>query len=87
MPKKKLSGVITSVKMKNTAVVKVERLKRHPKYLRTYKIHKKYKAHIEGAEYAVGEKVIIEECVPVSKDKKWKVIKKVDDKISLVNEK
>lgn len=75
MPKKKLSGTIISNKMQKTVVVEVERLKEHPKYKRRYKLHKNYKAHVEGGEYAIGDKVIIEECRPISKDKKWKVIK------------
>jgi len=58
-------------------IVKVERIKEHPKYKRRYKIHKKYKAHVESGEYHIGDKVIIEECRPISKDKKWKVIKKI----------
>jgi len=83
MPKKHLTGIVTSNKMQNTIVVKTERIKKHPKYLKRYKVNKKYKAHIESGEYAVGDKVIIEECRPYSKEKKWKVIKKV----LLVNEK
>ena len=63
--------------MQKTVVIKVERIKEHPKYKRRYKIHKKYKAHDEKGEYNVGEKVVIEECRPISKDKKWKVIKKI----------
>ncbi len=77
MPKRQLQGIITSNKMANTVVVKVERVKEHPKYKRRYKIHKKYKAHFDKEEYTLGDKVIIEECRPVSKDKKWKVIKKI----------
>jgi len=77
MPKKQLTGTIVSDKMQKTVIVKVERIKEHPKYKRRYKIHKKYKAHVESGEYHIGDKVIIEECRPISKDKKWKVIKKI----------
>jgi len=77
MPKRQLKGIIVSNKMQKTVVVKVERIKEHPKYKRRYKIHKKYKAHNEKGEYNVGDKVIIEECKPISKDKKWKVLKKI----------
>ncbi len=77
MPKKQLTGIVTSNKMQNTVVVKTERIKKHPKYLRRYKVNKKYKAHVESGEYAVGDKVIIEECKPYSKEKKWKVIRKI----------
>ena len=77
MPKRKLQGVIVSKKMQKTIVVKVERIKEHPKYRRRYKVHKKYKAHIEDKEYNVGDKVVIEECKPISKDKRWRVVEKV----------
>ena len=76
MPKKQLTGKVFSNKMQKTIVVKVERLKEHPKYKRRFKTHKNYKAHIEEGEYNIGDKVVIEECMPISKDKKWKVIKK-----------
>jgi small subunit ribosomal protein S17 len=76
MVKKRLKGVIISDKMQKTVVVQVERIKEHPKYKRRYKIHKKYKAHDEKEEYKIGDKVVIEECRPISKDKSWKVIKK-----------
>ena len=93
--KKKLIGQIVSNKMPKTVVVKVERIKEHPRYKRRYKTHKKYKAHMEkgegkedkssfspfakAREYKVGDKVVIEECRPISKEKRWKVIKKVDE--------
>jgi len=77
MPKHQLTGTIVSNKMQKTVIVKVERLKEHPKYKRRYRLHKKYKAHDEKGEYKVGDKVIIEECRPISKEKKWRVIKKV----------
>lgn len=77
MPKKRLTGQIISDKMAKTVVVRVERVKEHPKYKRRYRFHKKYKAHVEEGEYTIGDKVVIEECRPISKDKKWKVIKKV----------
>ena len=63
--------------MQKTVVVQVERLKEHPKYKRRFKIHDKYKAHNENKEYKVGDKVIIEETKPISKDKKWKVVGKI----------
>ena len=77
MPKRQLKGIIISDKMQKTVVIKVERIKEHPKYKRRYKIHKKYKAHDEKGEYSVGDRVVIEECRPISKDKKWKVLKKI----------
>ena len=77
MAKKQLTGIVISDKMTKTVVVEVERIKQHPKYKKRFKVHKKFKAHDEKEEYKVGDKVIIEECRPISKDKKWKVIKKI----------
>lgn len=77
MPKKQLKGIVVSDKMQKTAVVKVERIIEHPKYKRRYKSHKKYKAHDENKEYHLGDNVVIEETTPISKDKCWKVIKKI----------
>jgi small subunit ribosomal protein S17 len=77
MAKKHLKGIITSDKMRKTVVVEVERIKEHPKYKKRYQVHKKYKAHCEEGKYKVGDKVIIEESKPISKDKRWRVIKKI----------
>jgi len=79
MPKKQLTGTIVSNKMQKTVVVEVERLKEHPKYKRRYRVRKKYKAHDEKGEYRIGDRVVIEECRPLSKEKKWRVIKKLYD--------
>lgn len=76
MPKKQLTGAVISDKMQKTVVVEVERLKEHPKYKRRYKVRKRYKAHDEKGEYHLGDKVVIEECRPISKEKRWRVIGK-----------
>jgi small subunit ribosomal protein S17 len=77
MANKKLQGIVVSDKMQKTVVVSVESVKEHPKYKRRYKNHKKYKAHDENQEYHIGDKVVIEETKPMSKDKTWKVINKI----------
>ncbi len=77
MPKKRLQGEIVSDKMEKTVVVKVRRIKEHPKYKKRYIVFKKYKAHSEKGEYKMGDKVVIEECKPISREKKWKVVKKI----------
>ena len=77
MPKKTLQGIVVSDKMQKTVVVEVERMKEHPKYKRIFKVHKKYKAHDEKGEYHVGDKVVIEEHSPISKDKTWIVKSKI----------
>lgn len=74
--KRQLKGTITSNKMNKTVVVKVEIVKVHPKYHKRYKIFKKFPAHADS-EFAVGDKVVIEESKPYSKTVNWKVISKV----------
>ena len=77
MPRKKLTGKVVSNKMQKTVVVKVVRLKEHPKYKKRIRVYKKYKAHDEKGEYKAGDNVMIEEFRPISKEKRWKVIKKL----------
>ena len=62
--------------MDKTVVVNVGRYVKHPKYGKFYKIDKRYKAHDENNEYKIGDKVTIEECAPISKDKTFKVLTK-----------
>ncbi|MBU2109650.1 30S ribosomal protein S17 [Patescibacteria group bacterium] len=69
MPKKKLKGIVVSDAMNKTVVVIVNRYKKHPKYKKYIRISKKYKAHDENNQYKKGDKVVIEECRPKSKDK------------------
>ena len=75
--KRKLVGVVVSDKMKKTVVVKIDRMKMHPKYLKYYRVSRKFKAHDEKGEYHVGDKVLIEECRPLSKQKRWIVMAKI----------
>jgi len=77
MTKRKLEGTVTSDKMMKTVVVKVISHKRHPKYHKRYSVSKKYKAHDESGEYHIGDVVEIEEARPLSKEKKWRVVRKV----------
>ena len=72
--RKTLQGVVVSDAMEKTVVVKVERFVKHPKYHKFYKISKKYKAHDEANEYAVGDKIEIVSCRPLSKDKSFMVV-------------
>jgi small subunit ribosomal protein S17 len=70
-------GVVVSDKMKKTIVVRVDRMKIHPKYLKQYKQSRKFKVHDEKGEYKVGDVVRFIETRPLSKDKRWRVIGKV----------
>jgi len=74
--KKILSGEVVSDKMQKTVVVAVKRLKKHPKYKKQYKLTTRYKAHDEKNEYKVGDKVLIQETRPMSRDKRWRVIER-----------
>ncbi|MEK9184003.1 MAG: 30S ribosomal protein S17 [Patescibacteria group bacterium] len=77
MPKKKLKGTIVSDAMQKTVVVLVNRYFKHPKYGKYIKRSKKYKVHDEKGEYKKGDKVTIQECRPISKDKKFMVLSKI----------
>ncbi|MBP8617816.1 MAG: 30S ribosomal protein S17 [Parcubacteria group bacterium ADurb.Bin305] len=70
---RQLKGVVVSDKMMETAVIKVERLKLHPKYKKYYRVSKKFKAHNKGNQFHTGDEVIIEETRPLSKEKRWKI--------------
>jgi small subunit ribosomal protein S17 len=71
---KKLKGTIVSLKMQKTAVVEVPRLAPHPLYKKLLRRSTKIKADTTGFELKVGEKVIIGETRPISKDKKFKIL-------------
>ena len=64
-------GVVLSDKMQKTAVVEVSFSKKHPKYLKYYKVSNRFKAHNENNEYKTGDHVVISETRPLSKDKRW----------------
>ena len=72
---KRLAGVVVSDKMDKTIVVSVSRFIKHPKYGKYYTVSKKYKAHDEENTFKKGDKVEIVETRPISKDKKFKVVK------------
>jgi small subunit ribosomal protein S17 len=68
-------GVVVSDAMQKTRVVRIERVYRHPKYQRVIRMSKRLKAHDEGNESKVGDRVLIEETRPMSKDKRWRIRK------------
>ncbi|HOO64947.1 MAG TPA: 30S ribosomal protein S17 [Synergistaceae bacterium] len=71
--KRSIQGMVVSDKMDKTVVVLTERLVKHPKFHKYIKRHAKYKAHDEGNICGVGDKVMIVESRPLSKDKRWRV--------------
>ncbi len=66
-------GVVVSNKMAQTVVVVVQRLVKHPQYKKYVKRRARYKAHDEQNSCSVGDRVVITETRPLSKDKRWRV--------------
>ena len=75
MPKRVLQGVVVSDKNDKTVVVEVERRFTHPLLKKTVRRSKKYHAHDEENAFKTGDKVWIEESRPISKNKRWVVVK------------
>ena len=71
--KKTREGVVVSDKMTKTRVVLIERVYRHPRYERVVTRAKKLKAHDEANTSRLGDRVLIEETRPLSKDKRWRI--------------
>jgi len=66
-------GVVVSDKMTKTRVVMIERVYRHPRYERVITRSRRLKAHDETNASKVGDRVLIEETRPLSKDKRWRI--------------
>jgi small subunit ribosomal protein S17 len=73
--RKERTGFVISHAMQKTIVVKAERRVRHPLYGKEMKLYKKMYAHDEKDEAKVGDKVLIEETRPLSKLKRWRLVK------------
>ena len=71
--RKSREGVVVSDAMQKTRVVRIERVYRHPRYQRVVRTAKKLKAHDENNESRVGDRVLIEETRPLSKEKRWRI--------------
>lgn len=78
MPKKVLEGVVVSDKTDKTISVLVEKIYRHPLYHKIFKRSKKYAVHDPENTCAVGDRVEIIESKPISKTKRWQLVKKID---------
>jgi small subunit ribosomal protein S17 len=75
MPKRTLQGVVVSDKQDKTVVVRVERRFTHPLLKKTVRRSKKYHAHDAANEFSTGDMVWIEEHAPISKLKRWAVVR------------
>lgn len=71
---RRLSGIVVSAKMQKTVVVRVDRMKVHAKYHKRYVQSQRYKVHDEAGAAKLGDQVVIEECRPISRDKRWRLI-------------
>ena len=81
MPRRVLSGRVTSDKMDKTITVLVERRVIHPLYKKFIRRSKKYAAHDEGNMCKIGDAVRIEECRPISARKTWMLIERNGEKV------
>jgi small subunit ribosomal protein S17 len=71
--KRLITGVVVSDKMEKTVVVRTERLVKHQVFKKYIRRHVKYKAHDESNGCKTGDRVLIVESKPISKDKRWRV--------------
>ena len=74
MPKRILTGVVTSNQNEQTITVSVERRYKHPLLQKTIRKSKKYRAHDETNTCKLGDQVRIIECAPRSKTKRWELV-------------
>jgi small subunit ribosomal protein S17 len=72
--RKKRTGVVTSDKMQKTIVVQIRRKVPHPAYGKVIELAAKFKVHDEKNEAKIGDRVMIEETRPLSKDKRWRLV-------------
>lgn len=73
--RKERTGLVVSDRMQKTVVVSIERTVVHPMYKKILRRRSKVKAHDESNECRVGDRVLIVECRPLSRDKRWRVSK------------
>jgi len=76
-----LQGIVTSNAMDKTIGVRVERLFKHPKYKKYIRRHEKYLAHDEAGAANVGDTVEIVECRPLSKSKRWRMTRVLEEAV------
>lgn len=82
--RKKRVGKVVSKKTPKLAIVEIERLRKHPYYLKRYKVHRRIAVHDEKDASKVGNLVEIEECRPISKTKRWKIVEILSPKASAI---
>lgn len=80
--RRKMTGVVVRDKMDKSVVIEVEKFLKHPKYHKYLKTKKRYKAHDEKNECRIGDRVLIMESRPLSKEKRW-VVKEIIEREEL----
>jgi len=76
--RKKMSGVVVRSSMDKTAVVVVDRLKKHGTYAKYIRRYSKYLVHDPMNKCQMGDKVRIVECRPISKNKRWQLLEIIE---------
>ena len=78
--RKERIGTVVSDKMDKTITVRVDRVMHHPVYNKLMRMATKFKVHDEKGEFKPGDKVVIQETRPMSKEKRWRVVEKVESR-------
>jgi small subunit ribosomal protein S17 len=71
-----MTGTVISSKADKTAVIVVETVKRHPLYGKVIRVQRRFKAHDEDNSAREGDRVVIEECRPLSREKRWRIVER-----------
>lgn len=77
--RRRLRGVVISTAMQKSAVVRVDRRLQHPKYGKFYSVSKKYAIHDPENAAKMGALVEIEECRPISRNKRWRYVSTIEN--------
>jgi len=84
--RKERQGVVISNRMQKTVVVAVERMVMYPKYKKYIRLRNKVKAHDEGNQCQIGDRVLIKETRPLSRDKRWRVSRIIERAVAALPE-
>ena len=76
--KKERVGEVVSAKMAKTIVVRVQRRFPHPRFKKVVTAYSKFYAHDEKSEAKAGDRVRIQECRPLSRTKRWRLVEVVE---------
>ena len=74
---RRFQGTVVSNKMNDTAVVTIVGKRVHSKYKKSYKVTRRFNCHNKDNQFKEGDVVIFEECRPMSKTKRWRILSKV----------